>query len=648
MFDIEAELKKLPKTPGVYMHKDSLGQVIYVGKAVNLRNRVRSYFRSQGQADPKVRAMVANVAEFDYINCATEMEALILESNLIKKYMPKYNILLKDDKTYPYIAVTLKEEFPRVIKTRLLKRDGSRYFGPYSDSGAVSRILKMLDELYPVKKCERLSFPDNFRPCLNYHIGKCTGPCTGLQSKEDYMEMINHILQILEGKDRELIEHLKEQMYQESEKLNFEEAAKYRDYIKSLEILGETQRATMIGERDKDVLIPLATEKNTIVVQYKVRDGKLTGREVFYMDSGAESGDKKALLDAFIKQYYLTSMRLPKEILLPVHIDDQELISQLLDKTNEENYKEKRDVNHRTRILVPERGDKKAILDMAVSDSLQLLKDLDLRAARDAERKQALKDKVEKIIVRAAEISGSEPYLINEDDDREYRVEAYDISNLNGLDMVGAMVVYEGRRPIRKDYRKFRIKTADAGDDYGSLQEVIYRRLKRGKGGDPGFDHFPDIFFIDGGLGQIHAVKKIVDAFRMSIPVVGLAKDDVHRTRAIVFEDGSEYDLKGDSMLFSYAGTIQEEVHRFAITFQKDRRGKRMIESGLEKIPGVGPKRRQALLSHFRSVDAIKKASYDQLMEVDGMNSKAAESVLRYFSGQSTAGRVPEKGPRLH
>lgn len=648
MFDIEAELKKLPKTPGVYMHKDSLGQVIYVGKAVNLRNRVRSYFRSQGQADPKVRAMVANVAEFDYINCATEMEALILESNLIKKYMPKYNILLKDDKTYPYIAVTLKEEFPRVIKTRLLKRDGSRYFGPYSDSGAVSRILKMLDELYPVKKCERLSFPDNFRPCLNYHIGKCTGPCTGLQSKEDYMEMINHILQILEGKDRELIEHLKEQMYQESEKLNFEEAAKYRDYIKSLEILGETQRATMIGERDKDVLIPLATEKNTIVVQYKVRDGKLTGREVFYMDSGAESGDKKALLDAFIKQYYLTSMRLPKEILLPVHIDDQELISQLLDKTNEENYKEKRDVNHRTRILVPERGDKKAILDMAVSDSLQLLKDLDLRAARDAERKQALKDKVEKIIVRAAEISGSEPYLINEDDDREYRVEAYDISNLNGLDMVGAMVVYEGRRPIRKDYRKFRIKTADAGDDYGSLQEVIYRRLKRGKGGDPGFDYFPDIFFIDGGLGQVHAVKKIVDAFRMSIPVVGLAKDDVHRTRAIVFEDGSEYDLKGDSMLFSYAGTIQEEVHRFAITFQKDRRGKRMIESGLEKIPGVGPKRRQALLSHFRSVDAIKKASYDQLMEVDGMNSKAAESVLRYFSGQTTAGRVPEKGPRLH
>ena len=293
MFDIEAELKKLPKTPGVYMHKDSLGQVIYVGKAVNLRNRVRSYFRSQGQADPKVRAMVANVAEFDYINCATEMEALILESNLIKKYMPKYNILLKDDKTYPYIAVTLKEEFPRVIKTRLLKRDGSRYFGPYSDSGAVSRILKMLDELYPVKKCERLSFPDNFRPCLNYHIGKCTGPCTGLQSKEDYMEMINHILQILEGKDRELIEHLKEQMYKESENLNFEEAAKYRDYIKSLEILGETQRATMIGERDKDVLIPLATEKNTIVVQYKVRDGKLTGREVFYMDNGAESGDKK-------------------------------------------------------------------------------------------------------------------------------------------------------------------------------------------------------------------------------------------------------------------------------------------------------------------------------------------------------------------
>lgn len=637
MFDIEAELKKLPKSPGVYMHKDSLGQVIYVGKAVNLRNRVRSYFRSQGQSDPKVRALVANIAEFDYITCATEMEALILESNLIKKYMPKYNILLKDDKTYPYIVVTTNEEYPRVMRTRLLKRDGSRYFGPYSDSGAVGRIIKMLDEMYPTKKCARTSFPDSFRPCLNYHIGKCMGPCLGNVDRAEYDDMIEDILKILEGRDKEVREHLKEQMYKESEALRYEQAAKYRDYITALETLGETQRATMIGERDKDVLMPLSTQKNSIVVQYKVRDGKMTGREVFYMDSQGASGNKEELISAFIKQYYLTSTRLPREILLPVHIEDQELLADLLNETNETNRLEKRDTGHKTRIIVPERGDKKAILDMASADSLQLLRDLDLRADRDHERQRKLREKIEKIIVRASEISGSQPYLADPEEDRDYRIEAYDISNLNGLDMVGAMVVYEGRKPVRKDYRKFKIRNAEAGDDYGSLQEVMYRRLKRGKAGDPGFDHFPDLFFIDGGLGQVHAVKKIVDAFRMSIPVVGLAKDDVHRTRAIVFEDGSEMDLRGDTMLFSYAGSIQEEVHRFAITFQKDRRSKRMIASGLENIPGIGPRRRQELLRHFRSVEAVKNASYDDLIKVDGMNARAAESVIEYFhSGKTT------------
>lgn len=629
MFDINEELKKLPTCPGVYMHKDRLGTVIYVGKAVNLRNRVRQYFRNSSQHSPKVRSMVSNIAEFDYITCGTEMEALILECNLIKKYMPKYNILLKDDKTYPYIEVTMSEEFPRVIRTREVKRDENRYFGPYSDSTAVWRILKMIDEMYPLKKCSTLHFPENTRPCLNYFIGKCKGICVGKADREEYLEMIRDILGILGGKDVGVIRKLEGKMMEASDALKYEEAAKYRDYIRALRSLSEKQRATMVREHDIDILIPIRTHHNQIVAQYRVREGKMIGREIIYMNDETES-TREELLSAFLKQYYLSTSRIPKEVIVPVHPEEEDLISELLNHIDEMNAKAGTDVPHKTRLYIPERGEKKAILDMTLADSVELARSLDERADRDEERKKNLRQKISELIRRAAEIDGTIPRLLEEDDEEEYRVEAYDISNMNGLDTVGAMVVYEGSRPVRNDYRKFRIRTAE-GDDYGSLQEVMYRRLKRAREGDPGFSRYPDIMFIDGGLGQVHAVKAVMDAFRLTIPVVGLAKDDAHRTRAVVFTDGSEIDLKSEPLLFSYAGNIQEEVHRFAITFHRGTRGKKMTHSVLEEIPKIGPKRRKALMEKFRSIDAIRKASYEELMETEGMNSKAAESVLEFF-----------------
>nr|WP_288964272.1 excinuclease ABC subunit UvrC [uncultured Mogibacterium sp.] len=629
MFDIDEELKKLPTCPGVYMHKDRLGTVIYVGKAVNLRNRVRQYFRNSSQHSPKVRSMVSNIAEFDYITCGTEMEALILECNLIKKYMPKYNILLKDDKTYPYIEVTMSEEFPRVIRTREVKRDENRYFGPYSDSTAVWRILKMIDEMYPLKKCSTLHFPENTRPCLNYFIGKCKGICVGKADREEYLEMIRDILGILGGRDAGVIRKLERKMMEASDALKYEEAAKYRDYIRALRSLSEKQRATMVREHDIDILIPIRTHRNQIVAQYRVREGKMIGREIIYMNDETES-TREELLSAFLKQYYLSTSRIPKEVIVPVHPEEEDLISELLNHIDEMNAKAGTDVPHKTRLYIPERGEKKAILDMTLADSVELARSLDERADRDEERKKNLRQKISELIRRAAEIDGAIPRLLEEDDEEEYRVEAYDISNMNGLDTVGAMVVYEGSRPVRNDYRKFRIRTAE-GDDYGSLQEVMYRRLKRAREGDPGFSRYPDIMFIDGGLGQVHAVKAVMDAFRLTIPVVGLAKDDAHRTRAVVFTDGSEIDLKSEPLLFSYAGNIQEEVHRFAITFHRGTRGKKMTHSVLEEIPKIGPKRRKALMEKFRSIDAIRKASYEELMETEGMNSQAAESVLEFF-----------------
>lgn len=635
MFVIEDELKKLPTTPGVYMHKDSLGEIIYVGKAVNLRNRVRQYFRKNAQLDPKVRAMVSVVSEFDYITCATEVEALILECNLIKKYKPKYNILLKDDKSYPYIKLTTGEKYPRIYKTRRLERDGSKYFGPYTDIGAVTRILELIDDTYPLKKCRALSFSAGVRPCLNYHIGKCLGVCQGNVSEEEYSRMIDEISDILNGRATHLKKELEAKMYEASDNLEFETAAKYRDTIAALGIIGETQRASVTGGNDADVLIPVVTANTSIVAAYHIRDGKMVGRDVSYVRDntfvGETNSEENDIVASFIKQHYTMSTALPKEILLTKHVPDEALLEELLNSVNSDNALARNDVMHKTRILVPERGDKKALVVMAATDSIELSKSIDERLERELEKKNLLKARISEVIERCCLLDGSSPMLLTDDDEREYRIESYDISNLNGLDTVGAMVVYEGRKPVRSDYRKFKVKTAASGDDYGSLQEVLYRRLKRAKNGDEGFSTYPDLMLIDGGLGQVNAVLKIIRAYGLSIPVAGMAKDDAHRTRAIVFEDGSEIDLAKEPVLFSYAGTIQEEVHRFAITFMKDVRGKKAIRSVLEDIPGIGPARRKALLSQFGSIQGIRDASYEELCSAPGMNGAAAESVISFF-----------------
>lgn len=631
MFDIEKEIKKLPETPGVYMHKDNLGNVIYVGKAVNLKRRVGSYFRSSAKHTAKIRAMVSKIAEFEYIDCATEMEALVLECNLIKKYMPKYNILMKDDKTYPYIAVTLDEKFPRVIRTRKTDRSGNKYYGPYSDSGAVRRMIRLISDLYPIKKCHHLQFPAGVRPCLNYFIGKCKGVCIGAIDREEYMNMIREIITILEGRDSSLLKELRARMDNASEELRYEDAAIYRDYISAIEKLGETQRATVGKAVDVDILLPMSTKKNKIVAQYSVREGKMTYRKIFYMEN-TEDEDPGGIVSAFIEQHYSERMKLPREIIISENLRDEKILEDLLNEINKSNAEAQRDLLHKTKIKVPKRGKDMDLLKMAQVDASDLTSSIDERFDREKKRDLSLRRELSAIVEKACRLNGSVPYILGDTADREYRIEAYDISNMNGLDAVGAMVVYEGRKKISRDYRKFRIRSAAGGDDYGSLQEVIYRRLKRAKRGDFGFDKYPDIMFIDGGLGQVHAVKAVVDAFKLNIPIVGLAKDEFHRTRAVIFEDGSEIDLKKNSMLFTYAGAIQEEVHRFAITYQRSARGKKMIRSGLEEIPEIGPKRRKALLSRFRDIDNIRSASYTELMKVEGMTSKAAENVVNFFN----------------
>lgn len=629
MFDIAEELKKLPDTPGVYLHKNALGEVIYVGKAINLKRRLSSYFVKNSRLEPKVRAMVANVAEFEYIKCVTEVEALILECNLIKEYMPKYNILMKDDKTYPYIAVTLPEIFPRVIRTRQLIRNGNKYYGPYSDSGAASKVIELIDSLFPIKKCKTQSFSENVRPCLNYHIGKCCGVCINAISHEKYMRMIDSIIAFLDGKDNRIIRDLEDKMHKASEKMEFEEAAEYRDYIKAVDLIRDIQRATSLNNKDIDILVPTKTFKNNVIVQYSVRDGKLIHRNIYYMENSAGETTSD-MVSAFVTQHYAPALTLPEEILVEEKLKDEKLLTEFLNDVNLKNHNMNYDSLHKTKFLVPERGEKKALVEMARADTFELQSSLDARAERAEERKIRLKDKITTIIEKACELNGTVPCTIDSEDEREYRIEAYDVSNMNGIDTVSAMVVYEGIKPIRKDYRKFRIRLS-SGDDYAALEETINRRMKRAADGDAGFMIYPDIMFIDGGLGQVHAVQKAMNNFEITIPVVGLAKDDSHRTRAIVFEDGSEIPLARDKLLFSYAGTIQEEVHRFAITFQRNTRGKRMVKSVLEEIDGVGPKRRKALLAHFKGIEGISKASYEELLEVDEISPSVAENIIEFF-----------------
>ncbi len=592
------------------MHKDKLGNVIYVGKAVNLKRRVSSYFVNSASHSSKVRSMVKNIEEFEYITCKTEMEALILECNLIKKYEPKYNVLLRDDKTYPYIKLTMNEDYPRLLKTRLVKKDGARYFGPYSDVAAVNRALELLNKLFKLKRCSATSFPEGFKPCLNYHIGECRGICTGLVDRGEYMKDIERLTDLLNGKDKSLENELKEQMKEASESLEFEKAAILRDQIEALKALRNIQRVTMVNGKDLDMVFTAGHGENTVVVLFPVRGGKLSGRETFLMANAenweldktdSEDYDEyEKVIGEFIKQYYSQLANPPSEILIPKPIRDEKIISEMLG----------------TRIHTPERGDKYQLLKLASRDVVEISKSLDIKVETQKEREQELRTALSRIL-------GYEK--------RGYRVESYDISNTNGVDTVGAMVVFRDLKPVRKDYRRFKIRTVEGPDDYGSLQEMLMRRFRRALENDRSFNELPDLILMDGGRGQVTSAEKVLRALRLEIPVLGMAKDDSHRTRALVNGEGQEILLKDYPLLFKYCGTIQEEVHRFAIDYHRSLHNRNTIGSVLDDIPGIGPKKRNALLNHFETIKDIKEAGREKLMECPGITAKNADSIIEFF-----------------
>lgn len=613
MFDIKENLKKLPDSPGVYIHKDRLGEVIYVGKAVSLRNRVRQYFQSQKNMDSKVSAMVSHIAEFEYITTATEMEALILECNLIKRYSPKYNILLRDDKTYPYIKITMKEDYPRILKTRRVENDGARYFGPYSDAGAVNRIVDLMGEIYRLKKCSAQRFPKGFRPCLNYHIEQCSGICTGYVSKDEYRETVNKVAEFLGGSTKPLVNEMKAKLEAAAEQLDFETAAKYRDNIMALEAINEKQRVVLRSDKDMDIILTLKGREDSFIVVFYVRDGKLSGRENFEMHTEGEESSGE-MISSFIKQYYGELTSGPKEILTEEALSDANILSDYLSQL----------WGRKTSVFMPLKGEKKAILDLARKDVVEMAKTIDDRAEARAEREDSLKKQIDAV------------YSCLKNGPHGYRVEAYDISDINGVDSVGAMVVFDGSRRLKKDYRRFKVKTVEGPDDYGSMQEVLYRRFKRAQADDAAFNTYPDMLFIDGGKGHVAAANKVLRAMQIDIPAFGMAKDDSHRTKELVYEKDGEFStiqIKDSPLLFKYVGNIQEEVHRFAIDYHRTLRTKNMLTSVLDEIEGIGPVKRNSLLAYFGSVDRIKAAAAEELVKVDGITEKNAQNILKYFRG---------------
>ncbi|MBR6237376.1 MAG: excinuclease ABC subunit UvrC [Firmicutes bacterium] len=651
MFDIKEELKKLPDSPGCYLHKDEFGNIIYVGKAVNLKNRVRQYFQSPKNQTPKTREMVKHIAEFEYIAAGSEMEALILECNLIKRYRPKYNILLRDDKTYPYVKVTLKEEWPRVVKTRRLENDGSKYFGPFADAGSVNVIIDLLNSLYSLKRCNARSFPVGHTPCLNYHIHQCRGICTGTVDKEEYMESVDKAVAFLSGRDNSLRKELKEEMERASAEMRFEDAAKLRDHLTAIESLSERQRVVLSHPEDLDVLLVVSGLAGAHVLLFTVRGGKLSGRESFFL--GDTSGETEGYLVAeFIKRYYSESLTVPKEILLAQMPPEKELLEQWLSGMR----------GSSVSFLVPMRGEKRALMDVVRKDAEVMLRDIDERARRQQEKDESLRKQLVRVF--GEELGG-----------RLNRVESYDISHIQGVDSVGAMVVFEDGRPNKKAYRRFKIRTIEGNDDTASLTEVLFRRFKKAKEGDPGFAQLPDAVFMDGGAGQVNAAKDVLFALGLNVPVAGMVKDNKHRTRALLYE-GVEYPLtavrgsgkdgldpvrggstgdaaKGGSAagdeapealggmreLFAYCGRLQEEVHRFAIEYHRSLRGKAVKRSVLDNVPGIGEKRKLSLLNTFGSVDGIKAASKEDLAKAPGMNARVAEQVFAYFAGAASTGK---------
>jgi len=606
MFDIQEELKKLPHKPGVYLMKDENGNIIYVGKAVNLANRVRQYFQSPSAHTLKVRGMTPHIREFEYVVTDSEVEALILECNLIKMHNPKYNVMLKDDKAYPYIKITVNEAFPRVLMVRRHDKDKAKYFGPYTNAGDLRESLDLIREIWPLRGCTR-KLPQDIgkeRPCLNLHIGKCKAPCAGLINEADYHKTVEEVLQFLSGKHDAVRKRLNDGMLAASENMEFERAAELRDKLNALEILLEKQKAETASGEDADVIAFARAHDEALFQVFFIRGGKMVGREHF-MVNRVEELPRQEVMAAFIKQFYAEAAFIPRELILETDIDDKDAITKWLAAMKGTN----------VAVNWAQRGEKRELVEMAAKNAILTLEQFGEHIKREKARTDGAIDEIKRSLGLTAAIE---------------RIEAYDISNIQGFESVGSMVVFENGKPKNSDYRKFKIKGVIGPDDYASMEEIITRRFNRYATGDSKFIKLPDILFIDGGRGQVHAAEKAIAALNINIPVCGMVKDDKHRTRGLFFQE-NEILLPLSSEGFKLVTRIQDEVHRFAVEYHRKLRADTQIHSLLDDINGIGPARRKALMKSFKSVENIRKAELSELEQAEGMNKKAAQAVYSYF-----------------
>lgn len=618
-FDIEEELKKLPSKPGVYIMYDELDNVIYVGKAISLKNRVRQYFQSSRNLSLKIQHLVKNIKYFEYIITDNELEALVLEDNLIKEHRPKYNTMLKDDKSYPYIKVTVDEDYPRILFARRKGKDKAKYFGPYTSSKAIKDIIELMRKLYFIRTCNR-NLPRDIgkdRPCLYYDIKQCKAPCQGYVSKEEYRKDIDQAIEFLAGNYEPVTNQLKEKMNEASLNLEFERAAEYRDLLESVVAISQSQKITRTDDEDRDILALASTGRQAVVQVFFIRSGKLIGRDHFYL-TGVDGETKSHIMTSFIKQFYSGTPYIPKELVLGDKIEDQEasLIEDWLSAKR----------GQRVYIKVPQKGEKVRLVELARKNASLILQQDDEKIKRQEARTIGALETLGEIL----NIPG-----LN-------RIESYDISNISGFNSVGSMVVYERGKPKRNDYRKFRIKSVSGPDDYASLEEVLTRRFLHAKREEKelnekniskeygSFSRYPDLIMMDGGKGQVNVALKVLNDLNIYIPVCGMVKDDNHRTRGLYY-DNKEIILDKSSETFKLITRIQDETHRFAIDYHRQLRGKAQVHSILDDIPGIGPKRRKALMKHFDSIDDIKQASVEVLSQVPGMNKAAAQSVYDFF-----------------
>ena len=597
-FNIEEELKKLPSKPGVYLMHDERDAIIYVGKAISLKNRVRQYFQSSRNKGVKIEQMVTHIARFEYIITDSELEALVLECNLIKDHRPKYNTMLMDDKAYPFIKVTVQEDFPRVLFARQMYKDKAKYYGPYTSAAAVKDTIDLIHKLYGIRTCNRQlpKMQGKERPCLNYHIHQCPAPCQGYISKEEYGESVKKALHFLNGNYAPILKELEEKMQQAAEEMEFEKAIEYRELLGSVKKIAQKQKITNSDMEDKDVIAMAKDREDAVVQVFFIRDGRLIGRDHFCLHIAADD-KKEEILAAFVKQFYAGTPYIPREIMMQYEIGEAEVIESWLSERK----------GQKVHICVPKKGEKEKLVELAQKNAKMVLDQDKERIRREEGR----------TIGAMKEIAG----LLNLPEIS--RVEAYDISNISGFQTVGSMVVFEKGKPKRSDYRKFRIRGVQGADDYASMEEMLTRRLSH-------YETYPDLIMMDGGRGQVNIALKVMDAVGVHVPVCGMVKDDHHRTRGIYFNN-VEIPIDRDSEGFRLVTRIQDEAHRFAIEYHRSLRSKEQVHSVLDDIKGIGPARRRALMKAFQTLDDLKAASEEELAQVEGMNSLSARQVYEFF-----------------